>query len=56
MPSLIPSQRYQIWPNWQSNIDMVNKNKKCDREFWSNFSILFTKIVQNETAINNNCN
>ena len=37
MCSLMPFQRYQICPNRQSNIDMVNKNKKCDTEFWSDF-------------------
>ena len=40
MCSLIPFLRYPICPNWQSNIDMVNKNKKCDTDFWSDFSNL----------------
>ena len=40
MRSLIPYQQYRICPNWQNNIDMVNKNKKCDMEFWSDFKQL----------------
>ena len=30
MLSLILFQRYQIYLNWQSNIDVINKNKKCN--------------------------
>ena len=35
--SLIPFQRYQICTNWKSNIDMVNKKKKCGTKFWPDF-------------------
>ena len=34
---LITFQQYQICPKWQSDIEKVNKNKKCDSEFWSEF-------------------
>ena len=31
-----------ICPNWQSNFNMGNKNKKCDSEFWSD---VYAKIL-----------
>ena len=37
MCSLICFQKYQLCPNWNRNINMVNKDKKRDTEFWSDF-------------------